>query len=408
MLTAVTAIVALLGVCEVTKDVRASAVYEQRRDWAALMQKYRDRKDFHRHLRTHPDSFDRLLSMIRESLVVNTAMANLRGGPILPEIKLCCAIRWLAGGSYSDIHMFVGITRPSFCRVVWQVIRAINNCTELNIIFPATQEDFDALADGFTSLSTGEAITNCVGVIDGHHLEIEVPPKDVVGNVRSYYSGHYKTYGVNVQAIADYNSRFLYVAVAGPGSMNDNDAARESEALFLVESVPFPYVIIGDCAYVPTERMVPTYGGIYATRKNNDSFNYYASQLRTRVEMAFGLMSEKWGILWRPLKIDITRVKELVVCIARLHNFCINERLAKMGDLETYDASREYGVNDRGRDINVAETSAFLQACEIEDDDTGFTGYSAVREEMVRAIHRKSLFRPEWSTRRRRSEEQTQ
>jgi len=210
MLTAVTAIVALLGVCKVTKDVRASAVYEQRRDWAALMQKYRDRKDFHRHLRTHPDSFDRLLSMIRESLVVNTAMANLRGGPILPEIKLCCAIRWLAGGSYSDIHMFVGITRPSFCRVVWQVIRAINNCTELNIIFPATQEDFDALADGFTSLSTGEAITNCVGVIDGYHLEIEVPPKDVVRNVRSCYSGHYKTYGVNVQAIADYNSRFLY------------------------------------------------------------------------------------------------------------------------------------------------------------------------------------------------------
>jgi len=34
MLTAVTAVVALVGVCVVAEDVRASAVCGQRRDWA--------------------------------------------------------------------------------------------------------------------------------------------------------------------------------------------------------------------------------------------------------------------------------------------------------------------------------------------------------------------------------------
>lgn len=44
--------------------------------------------------------------------------------------------------------------------------------------------------------------------------------------------------------------------------------------------------------------------------------------------MAFGLMVKKWGILTRPLEIKVRNVKRLIVAIGRLHNFCINERLA--------------------------------------------------------------------------------
>ena len=48
---------------------------------------------------------------------------------------------------------------------------------------------------------------------------------------------------------------------------------------------------IGDCAYKPTEHLVPIFGGDLALRKENDNFNFYASQLRIRIEMAFGLMT---------------------------------------------------------------------------------------------------------------------
>jgi hypothetical protein len=45
--------------------------------------------------------------------------------------------------------------------------------------------------------------------------------------------------------------------------------------------------------------------------------------------MAFGLMVKKWGLLSRPLPIKMSRIKHLMVTIARLHNFCIDERLAE-------------------------------------------------------------------------------
>ena len=72
---------------------------------------------------------------------------------------------------------------------------------------------------------------------------------------------------------------------------------------------------------------MPIFGGDLALQKDNDNFNFFASQLRIRIEMAFGLMTRKWGILQRPLSNSLPSMKHLICCIARLQNFCINERL---------------------------------------------------------------------------------
>jgi hypothetical protein len=62
-----------------------------------------------------------------------------------------------------------------------------------------------------------------------------------------------------------------------------------------VESLPGLYCTIGDCAYTPMEHMVPIFLAQNAKLKN-DNFNFYASQLRIRIEMAFGQMFKKWGV----------------------------------------------------------------------------------------------------------------
>jgi DDE superfamily endonuclease len=125
------------------------------------------------------------------------------------------------------MHMFVGISKPSFYRVCWQTITAIYTCPELQLHFPQTRDECVVVASNFASISRGQAIVNCVGAIDGFLLEIAAPPQELVGNLRSYYSGHYKRYGVNVQACCDHLSRFTYIAVVGPGVMNDNQAIHE-------------------------------------------------------------------------------------------------------------------------------------------------------------------------------------
>jgi hypothetical protein len=47
----------------------------------------------------------------------------------------------------------------------------------------------------------------------------------------------------------------------------------------------------------------------------HDNFNFYASQLRIRIEMAFGLMVKKWGILSRPLTNKLKHLRKMVIAI---------------------------------------------------------------------------------------------
>ena len=115
--------------------------------------------------------------------------------------------------------------------MVWETIDAINDCPQLAINFPKSHAELEAAAAGFQSISYGDAINNCVGAIDGYLLAIQTPTKALAGNVRSYFSGHNKTNGVNVQAICDHLCRFTFFSVAGPGSMPDRVALKECEAL---------------------------------------------------------------------------------------------------------------------------------------------------------------------------------
>ena len=48
-----------------------------------------------------------------------------------------------------------------------------------------------------------------------------LPSKKEVHNVWLYFSGHYQTYGVNIQAACDHNCRFLFIGDAGPGIMGE-------------------------------------------------------------------------------------------------------------------------------------------------------------------------------------------
>jgi hypothetical protein len=177
----------------------------------------------------------------------------------MPELALYATLRYLAGGSYSDIHFFTGISTSSFYRVLWKTIHAINQCNELEIKFPQTTDEVLNAASCFQKISYNGCIWNCVSVIDGYHLEIQTPSKKEVGNVRSFFSGHYQSYGLNIQGACDAECRFQYIGVAGPGVMGDRDALFEIELGNLIESLPGLYCGIMDCAYIPSEHCIPVF-----------------------------------------------------------------------------------------------------------------------------------------------------
>ena len=76
-----------------------------------------------------------------------------RGGAIVPELCLYACLRYLAGGSYSDIKFLTGTSVPSLYRVVWKCIDAINACDELALKFPTTVDEVKEAARGFESIS---------------------------------------------------------------------------------------------------------------------------------------------------------------------------------------------------------------------------------------------------------------
>lgn len=220
------------------KVSRAPSLTRQRVDWQRFVEIHGNTSIFRRHIRMDYNSFIKLLGYLRPTLTTDSYMASFRGGAIIPEIRLFCVLRWLAGGAYTDILYFCGISKTSFYSVLWETISAINRTDDLRLHFPQTTEECLVAARGFRSISNREAIDTCVCAVDGYHLQIRVPSKKEVANVRSFYSGHYRTYGMNVQGACDHESRFVFLGVAGPGVLGDRDALFQCPLGAMIEQLP--------------------------------------------------------------------------------------------------------------------------------------------------------------------------
>ena len=55
--------------------------------------------------------------------------------------------------------------------------------------------------------------------------------------------------------------------------------------------------------------------------------------MRIKIECAFGMLVARWGVLRRPLpsRMGMRKIVRLVVCLCRLHNYCINRCMKETG-----------------------------------------------------------------------------
>ena len=115
--------------------------------------------------------------------------------------------------------------------------------------------------------------------------------------------------------------------------MGDHQTIHECGLSKLVESTHRALYCIGDCTYTPTEKLLPIYRNEQSAKERYDIFNFYASQFHIFIEMAFGVMVKRWGILQRPITISIHNMKHLICAIGVLHNFCINKQILNHGGI---------------------------------------------------------------------------
>jgi len=208
----------------------------------------------------------------------------------------------------------------------------INHCPDLEVFFPDDHSEQLCIARKFRDRSHA-GFDCCIGAINGILIWTEKPSEHdchLLGKIqsRSFFSGRKHKFGLNMQAICDADCLFLEFWIANQASALDYISFITSEfynrklqkSNFLARGL----VLFGDNAYVSSDCMATPYKS--AHRGLKDDYNFFHSQLRIRIEMAFGMLTQRWGILRKALPARIGILKQIAVtgaCV-RLHNYCLD------------------------------------------------------------------------------------
>ena len=274
--------------------------------------------------------------------------------------KLQLTISWLAGGHFQALRAHGGLSRSSFYQSVDQVMEAIIGITDLRISFPSTNEEALKVVEGFRDKSTNGLFDGCVGAIDGWLCPILRPTPTSVNTVIDFFSGHYQKYGINVQLCCDSLCRFTEFSVSNPGSRADHLAYKNWGLSTIVKGLNNSYYIIADNAYVVTPYLMTPFDKLELKKKNTlarDSFNFYLSQLRIRIEMAIGILVNKWRIFKKQLEVNTDKCKVIIHTEMCFHNFIVNEKmLTDMAYCPKLDAYKTK------RDLNHSHDLVYLES----------------------------------------------
>jgi hypothetical protein len=231
-------------------------------------------------------------------------------------------LRWLAGGSYLDIAVCQLVAVSSFFASSDEVLHLINDSISIEFS-PDDRDNNDSQSRAF-----GRGISplsRCVGAIDGLAVRDTEPRAGEIPNPSSYYNRK-GSFAIVVQAMCDASYRFSFVSAVAPGCTHDSVAFRMSAFSDLLKSgaLARDYWIAGDEAYVCAEGLLTPHSGRNISVAK-DCFNYWHSSARIFIEQAFGILVSRWGILWRPLHTSVSNSTLIIVSLAKLHNFIIDE-----------------------------------------------------------------------------------
>ena len=307
----------------------------------------------------------------------NYSLPPIPNGPICTSARLGAAIRYFAGGSPYDIVFMFGISYVQVMTSVWIVVEAINTCPQFDVLYPDTLEEQRQIAAGFQAAST-PGIRNCSGAIDGILIWMLKPTQREAQKAgvdqKKFLCGRKHKFGLNCQAVSDCRGRILDISIKYGGASSDclafeasNLHSRLESGLMKQDGENERFVLFGDNAYLNTAYMATPFTNVAndPNRVAEDNYNFYHSQLRIRVECAFGMLVQRWGILRMaiPQHVGVRKVVALVNALAKLHNFCIGEsnvpeRVPRMIDRDMFHMmSADTGYVGMGSDDQQQTTA---------------------------------------------------
>jgi hypothetical protein len=371
---------------------------------------------FRRAYRMTGENFDQLVTILTPYINVGKGYRKGPNGKIPVAMRVSATIRYLAGGSPDDIGLSHGVSPGYlFDGCIWPVIDAINKCPSLKVLFPTDHAEQRDIARGFQQRSDAD-FDSCVSAIDGILIWTEKPQEkecQAFGNLQSgsFFCGRKHKFGFNMQALCDFEGRFMEFWITTPAATSDFLSFITSDFYNKVKVPGFlvpGLVIFGDNAYVSSEFMASPYKNVHSGA--NDAYNFYQSQLRIRIEMAFGMLTRRWGILRSPLSARLGMAKQIAIASAcvRLHNFCLGPRgstqtsailpsLARDEFAMESEGTTVYSRDSLNRPVNLLGGGEHLDDIAIGDQ---IVRRDEARRRLRRIVDEKGLQRPPPASRR--------
>ena len=268
------------------------------------------------------------------------------GSTITPAWRLAITLRVLAGGDPCGCADMANVLD----RIVWPIIDetvdAIMKHFRIADFDVKDSAKLEKLESEF-ALRSDNVVRGCVGALDGMAVCIRKPLPKECGNPKHYYNRK-GFFALNLQAICDANKRFLFFSVLCPGSTHDSLAFDMSSLgrRIAKEGMLKPYWIAADNAYRASEFIVVPWPGRNLDVAK-DSFNFWLSNSRITIEGAFGILTQRWGIFWRPLPCTLDLSIWIIGTCILLHNLCIDARVDQnvefmFGNCGTFDEAAPF------------------------------------------------------------------
>nr|CAH7763568.1 unnamed protein product [Callosobruchus chinensis] len=151
---------------------------------------------------------------------------------------------------------------------------------------------------------------NCVGAIDGKHVNLKAPTNS--GSLNFNYK---HSHSIVLLGLADANYQFTYINVGSAGRNSD--------------------------------------GGVYvnsrlskALENNSMIFNYRLSRARRIIENVFGFVSARFRVLRRNIELSEQKATQIVCAVCVLHNFIMSRKQSALAYAPngTFDVDNEDGT----------------------------------------------------------------
>nr|CAH7753453.1 unnamed protein product [Callosobruchus chinensis] len=223
------------------------------------------------------------------------------------------------------------------CITIWNILR--KEC------MPELHESMWLnIAEGFRNQAN---FPNCIGAVDGKHIRVVKP----VGSGSSYMN--YKHFfsiillGIDIGSFGKDSDATIFQNSSFWKKLENKCLNIPKPTLVPGIEHPLPFAFVRDEAFGLSPHLLRPYSGKQLA-SNKRVFNYRLSRARRYIECTFGIMSNKWRILHRPMDVDINFAVDIIKCLCILHNF-----VRKRDGYRFEDTLTVVGLEDAGNGDNI-------------------------------------------------------